>query len=103
MLSNEEQEREDQLHEKGVQFLKEASKEEQLRLLWMMSRSFYFPTVDYESEGVILDTLSDGGDDLVPIVLDDDGTFLFNTTTFVRELNEEISMKQVKDILDDEE
>ena len=103
MLSNEEQKREDQLHEKGVKFLKEASKEEQLRLLWMMSRSFYVPTVDYDNKGVILDTLSNGGDDLVPIVLDDDGTFLFNTSIFVRELNEEVAMEQINNMLDDEE
>lgn len=102
MLNKEEKKIEDQLHAKGVKFLKEASKEEQLRLLWMMSRSFYFPTVDYDNEGVLLDTLEFNNDNIVPIVLDDDGTFLFNTETFMRELNEQVAINQVNDILNEE-
>jgi hypothetical protein len=104
MLSNEDKKREDKLHEKGVKFLREASKEEQLRLLWMMCEDFYFPTIDRENEGVYYDSLmNDTKTGFVPVALNDDGEFIFHREGFVEELLQEVAMKEVNEILDKDE
>jgi hypothetical protein len=103
MLNEEQRKSEDQLHAKGVKFLKEASKEEQLRLLWMMSKSFYQLRVDYEGNGVYLDSLACDEDGFVPVALDGDGSFIFTTDHFVTEYNELSALNQVNNILNEEE
>ncbi|MAO21139.1 MAG: hypothetical protein CMJ25_10350 [Phycisphaerae bacterium] len=103
MLNEEHRKSEDQLHAKGVQFLKEASKEEQLRLLWMMSKSFYQLRVDFEGNGVYVDPLACDEDGFVPVALYGDGSFIFTTDHFVTEYNELSALNQVKNILDEEE
>jgi len=104
MLSNEDKQREDELHQKGIKFLKESSKEEQLRLLWMMCQDFYFPTIDRENRGVYYDNLiQDSRSGFIPIGLDDDGTFVFHRENFVKEILEEATMDEVNEILGKDE
>ena len=104
MLSNEDKQREDELHEKGVKFLREASKEEQLRLLWMMCENFHFPTIDRENKGVYYDgVMSDSKTGFIPGALDQDGGFIFHRESFVKELLEEAAMEEINEILDKDE
>ena len=104
MLSNEDRQREDELHQKGIKFLKESSKEEQLRLLWMMCEDFVFPTIDRENRGVYYDGLiQDSRTGFIPVALDDNGTFVFHRGNFVKEILEEVAMDEVNEILDGDE